>query len=81
MNEVDFLAAQEKGEFVPVISFRATAHEDPPWARRAIKFLFVMALAAIMLGFVVFEWAQPALPRRRGISAEARQARRAEATG
>jgi general secretion pathway protein L len=58
VKDVDFLAAQDNAEIVPVISFGATRNEDPPWAITAIRALFVMALASMVLGFVAFEWAQ-----------------------
>jgi general secretion pathway protein L len=58
ITDVDFLAAQDNAEIAPVISFGTTANEDPPWAVAAIRALFVMALASIVAGFVVFEWAQ-----------------------
>jgi general secretion pathway protein L len=58
VHDVNFLAAQDNAEVVPVISFGATANEDPPWAVTAIRFLFVMALASIILGFAIFDWAQ-----------------------
>jgi general secretion pathway protein L len=58
MNDIDFLATPDNAEVVPVISFRATADEDPPWAMRAVRLLFVAALATIILGSVIFEWTQ-----------------------
>lgn len=64
-NEVDcFAAADEQGEFIQVIPLRPTAHEDPPWARGAIKLLATVALGAAMLGFVAFEWRQASVATR-----------------
>jgi general secretion pathway protein L len=57
-NDVDFLAAATGSAAAPVISFRPTTNDDPPWAIRAIRLLFVTALAAVVMGFVIFEWAQ-----------------------
>lgn len=65
VNEVDCIAAaDEQGEFIPVIPLRPTAHEDPAWARRAIKLLAVAALGAAMLGGVAFEWRQASIATR-----------------
>ena len=74
VTEVDYFAAgDEQGEFVPVIPLRATTHEDPPWARRAIKLLAAAALGAAMLGAVAFEWRQASVATRLEASlAEAR---------
>jgi general secretion pathway protein L len=73
-SEVDcFAAADEQGEFVPVISLRPTAHEDPAWACRAVKLLAVISLGTAMLGFVVFEWRQTSVATRLEVQlAEAR---------
>lgn len=58
-TDIDFLAASDAdGELVPVIHFRATRQEDPPWARRAIKLLAAAGLGAVLLGLVAFEWTQ-----------------------
>jgi general secretion pathway protein L len=73
-SEVDCLAAaDEQGEFISVIPLRPTAHEDPAWARRAIKLLAAAALAAAVLGFVAFEWRQASVATRLEVQlAEAR---------
>ncbi len=73
-SEVDcFAAADEQGEFISVIPLRPTAHEDPAWARRAIKLLAAAALAAAVLGFVAFEWRQASVATRLEVQlAEAR---------
>jgi general secretion pathway protein L len=58
-SDIDFLAASDaNGEFLPVIHFRAINHEDPPWARRAVKLLAVAGLGVVMCGLVAFEWSQ-----------------------
>ncbi|MDB5639689.1 MAG: hypothetical protein JWP51_4597 [Bradyrhizobium sp.] len=58
-GDVDFLAASDaNGELLPVIHFRATNHEDPPWARRAVKLLAMAGLGVVMCGLVAFEWSQ-----------------------
>ena len=74
VSDVDcFAAADEQGEFVPVIPLRPTAHEDPAWARRAIKLLAAVALGAATLGFVAFEWRQASAATRLEVQlAEAR---------
>ena len=59
VNDIDFLAIQDaNAEAMPVISFGATANDDPEWAVRAIRILFVSALVAIALGLAVFECGQ-----------------------
>jgi general secretion pathway protein L len=64
-GDVDFLAASDaNGEFVPVIYFRAASHEDPPWARRAVKLLAVAGLGVVMCGLVAFEWSQASVATR-----------------
>jgi len=58
-GEVDFLASRAAdGQAVPIISFRATDKQDPPWARRAVKVLGAAGLGMVMLGLVAFEWCQ-----------------------
>jgi general secretion pathway protein L len=57
--DIDFLAAGDAdGEAVPVIAFRATSDEDPPWALRAVRLLAVAALGVVLFGLVAFEWSQ-----------------------
>jgi general secretion pathway protein L len=58
-GDVDFLAASDAdGEAAPIIAFRATGYEDPPWARRAVALLAAAALGVVVLGLVAFEWRQ-----------------------
>ncbi len=58
-NDIDFLATSDAGgEFVPVISFRATREEDPPWARAAVKLLAAAGLGVVIFGLVALEWSQ-----------------------
>jgi general secretion pathway protein L len=75
VNDIDFLAVQDaNADPVPVISFGATANDDPEWAVRAIRILFVSALVAIALGLAVFEWGQSSVAAGLETSlAEARQ--------
>lgn len=74
VSDVDCLAsADDEGGFVPVIPLRSMTHEDPPWARRAIKLLAAAALGAAMLGLVAFEWRQAGVATRLEVQlAEAR---------
>ncbi len=73
-NDVDFIAVSDaSGEFVPVIPFLATSHEDPPWARRAVKLLAVAGLGAVLFGVVAFEWCQASVAT--GIEASLVEAR------
>jgi general secretion pathway protein L len=59
VNDIDFLATSDAdGEFVPVISFRATREEDPPWARPAVKLLAAAGLGVVIFGLVALEWSQ-----------------------
>jgi general secretion pathway protein L len=59
IGDVDFLAASDaNGEVTPIIAFRATHYEDPPWARRAVAFLAAAGLGVVVLGLVTFEWRQ-----------------------
>jgi general secretion pathway protein L len=58
-NDVDLLAIRdENGEPVPIISFRSTAIEDPPWVRRTLKILAAASVAVVILGLVAFSWCQ-----------------------
>lgn len=58
-RDVDCLAvADAGGEAVPVIRFRTVSDDDPAWALRAVRLLAAGALAAVVLGLVVFEWRQ-----------------------
>ncbi len=58
-GDVDFLAAKDtKGEILQVIAFSTLCHEDPPWARRAVKLLAAAGLGIVLLGVVAFEWCQ-----------------------
>jgi general secretion pathway protein L len=58
-SDVDFLAASDaKGDIAPVISFRTTGDEDPPWAARAVRILAAAALAVVLCGLAAFEWSQ-----------------------
>lgn len=80
VSEVDcFAAGDEHGEFVAVIPLRATTHEDPPWARRAVKLLAAAALGAAMLGLVAFEWRQASVATR--LEASLAKAREGEQGG
>lgn len=74
-DEIDFLAANDaNGDVTPVISFRASGPQDPPWARRAVKFLAVAGLALAGFGLVAFEWRQSSVATGIETSlAEARQ--------
>ena len=64
VGDIDFIATSDaNGESVPVIPFHATGHEDPPWARRAVKFLAVAGLAVAIFGFVAFELSQASVAR------------------
>jgi len=74
VNDVDFLAAGDpEGEVTPVIAFGATALEDPPWARQAVKLLAAAGLGAVLLGLVTFEWCQASVAT--GIEASLLEAR------
>jgi general secretion pathway protein L len=83
VSDIDFLATSDtNGEFVPVISFRATSQEDPPWARRAVRLLAVAGLGVAMLGLVAFEWSQASVATSIEASlAEARQSAQSGRTG
>jgi general secretion pathway protein L len=73
-TDVDFLAAGDpEGEVTPVIVFRATRLEDPPWARRAAKLLAAAGLGAVLLGLGAFEWCQASVAT--GIEASLIEAR------
>ena len=82
-SDVDFLATTgANGDVVPVIAFRATSHEDPPWARRAVKLLAGAGLGLAVFGLVAFEWCQSSRATDIEISlAEARQGARGGAEG
>jgi general secretion pathway protein L len=58
-NEVDYIAANDPdGNYAPVIWYRKAAHEDPAWARQAIKMMSVAVLGTALLGLAAFECAQ-----------------------
>jgi len=58
-GDVDFLAVGDAdGEAMPVINFRTTGDEDPPWAARAVRLLAGAALVASICGVAAFEWSQ-----------------------
>jgi general secretion pathway protein L len=74
VSEIDILATRDpNGEFVPVIHFRAIGHEDPPWARRAVRLLAAAGLAAAIFGLAVFEICQASVAS--GIEASLMEAR------
>jgi general secretion pathway protein L len=73
-GDIDFLAASDaNGEPMPVIPLRATNHEDPPWARRAVKILAIAGLGVVMFGLVALEWSQASVAT--GIEASLVEAR------
>jgi general secretion pathway protein L len=73
-SDVDFLAASDaNGEVVPVIAFRATGDEDPPWAGQAVKLLVAAGLGAVIFGLVALEWFQASVAT--GIEASLVEAR------
>jgi general secretion pathway protein L len=74
-RDIDFLASCDaNGEAKPVISFRETTDEDPPWALRTVKLLAVAGLGAVLFGLIVFEWSQASVAMALEASlAEARQ--------
>jgi general secretion pathway protein L len=58
-SEVDFLAVGDSsGEALPVINFRGSGEQDPPWSGRAVRLLAGAALLACVCGVAVFEWRQ-----------------------
>lgn len=58
-RDVDCLAiADADGRALPVINFRSAGDSDPAWALRMIRLLAAAALAAVVIGFAVFEWSQ-----------------------
>jgi general secretion pathway protein L len=58
-NAIDFLAVRDDGGApVPVISFRSTVLEDPPWARQAVKILAAASVGVVLLGLASFAWCQ-----------------------
>jgi general secretion pathway protein L len=57
--DVDFLAVGDTGgEALPVIHFRSSGDEDPPWSGRAVRLLAGAAFLASVCGVAVFEWRQ-----------------------
>jgi general secretion pathway protein L len=61
-DDVDFLAVNDPtGNYIPVIRYRETMHEDPTWAKRAIKLLSVTALSAMLLTLAAFECIQQSI--------------------
>ena len=58
-SEVDFLAVGDiGGEALPVINFRNSDEEDPPWSGRAVRLLAGVAFLTCICGAAVFEWRQ-----------------------
>jgi len=58
-GEIDFLAVGDSGgEVVPVINFRSSGEEDPPWSGRAVRLLAGATLVACVCAAAVFEWRQ-----------------------
>jgi general secretion pathway protein L len=74
-NDVDFLAANDADDnCVPVIWYREAMHEDPAWARRAIKLLAITALGTMLLALAAFEYIQFSVSREIATSlSEARE--------
>ena len=63
-TDVDFLAANDaEDNCVPVIWYREAMHEDPAWARRAIKLLAITAFGTMLLALAAFEYTQFSVSR------------------
>src|SRR5262249_40402715 len=74
-SDVDFLASgNADGDTMPVIQFRITGDEDPPWALRAVRLLAVAAFVSTLCGVAAFEWSQASVASSiESALAEARQ--------
>jgi general secretion pathway protein L len=58
-DDVDFLASNDAdGNYVPVIWYREAMHEDPAWARRAIRLMGLATFGTVLLANLAYECTQ-----------------------